>query len=218
MADQTNFYENVRRIKRRESISKKNWVKVDHLEERRLQILEQDRDLAEKGLVAAQAVVGVYEARLQNAEKALVDPSSHQANVKTLAALDMEQERLGFEQETLRDLTERLECLSTGTRPPPPNAPVILQNQIERLKFQNKMLTEELGKKGVAITNLEQEKSVLIKQLFQAKSSLVAVVPPQQQGLGNPKTRYTQSLGSIAQNGQATALSVKPGSVLTNFL
>ena len=33
------------------------------------------------------------------------------------------------------------------------------------------LLTEEVGKKGNFITNLEQEKSVLIKQLFQARSA-----------------------------------------------
>ena len=34
------------------------------------------------------------------------------------------------------------------------------------------MLTEEVGKKSNFITNLEQEKSALIKQLFQARSLL----------------------------------------------
>ncbi len=71
---------------------------------------------------------------------------------------------------------------------------VTLERQVERLKIQNKvvrisshlvrlaerppcivsilqMLTEEVGSKSNFITNLEQEKSLLIKQLFQARSA-----------------------------------------------
>ncbi len=50
----------------------------------------------------------------------------------------------------------------------------VLIRQIHRLKEQNKMLTEEVGRKSNFITNLEQEKSVLIKQLFQARSAVAS--------------------------------------------
>ena len=39
--------------------------------------------------------------------------------------------------------------------------------QISRLKDQNKLLTEEVSKKSQAITVLDQEKSALIRELFQ---------------------------------------------------
>ena len=41
---------------------------------------------------------------------------------------------------------------------------------LSRLKDQNKLLTEEVGKKCTSITVLEQEKSALIRELFQARS------------------------------------------------
>ncbi len=53
----------------------------------------------------------------------------------------------------------------------------MLERQIERLKLQNKQLTEEVGAKSNQITNLEQEKSALIRQLFQARSN-VKLQPP----------------------------------------
>ena len=45
-----------------------------------------------------------------------------------------------------------------------------MDRQITRLKEQNRMLTEEVSKKCTAITVLDQEKSALIRELFQARA------------------------------------------------
>ncbi|XP_066569392.1 suppressor APC domain-containing protein 2 [Amia ocellicauda] len=55
----------------------------------------------------------------------------------------------------------------------PPHAPPSLphpQQAIQRLKDQNRLLTKEVTDKSERITQLEQEKSALIKQLFEARS------------------------------------------------
>ncbi|XP_064828200.1 suppressor APC domain-containing protein 2-like isoform X2 [Oncorhynchus masou masou] len=54
--------------------------------------------------------------------------------------------------------------ISSSSQPPaPPQA-------IQRLKDQNRLLTQEVTDKGKRITQLEQEKSALIKQLFEARA------------------------------------------------
>ena len=45
-----------------------------------------------------------------------------------------------------------------------------LDRQIARLKEQNRLLTEEVGRKCQNITVLDQEKSALIRDLFQARA------------------------------------------------
>ena len=45
--------------------------------------------------------------------------------------------------------------------------------QVTRLKEQNKLLTEEVSKKAHSITILDQEKSALIRDLFQVRCGVV---------------------------------------------
>merc|ERR1712039_656067 len=88
-----------------------------------------------------------------------------------------------FELRSIHELNQRLDSLASRSFPahmnlevaahaqmPPPSDMEVMARQIHRLKEQNRMLTEEVGRKCNAITNLEQEKSVLIRQLFQARS------------------------------------------------
>ncbi|XP_075840538.1 suppressor APC domain-containing protein 2 [Microtus pennsylvanicus] len=51
-----------------------------------------------------------------------------------------------------------------------PSAPVWQQQTILMLKEQNRLLTQEVTNKSERITQLEQEKSALIKQLFEARA------------------------------------------------
>ncbi|KAM6985374.1 suppressor APC domain-containing protein 2 isoform 2-T2 [Aplochiton taeniatus] len=59
--------------------------------------------------------------------------------------------------------TTALSCSSQPPAPAPPQA-------IQRLKDQNRQLTQEVTEKSERITQLEQEKSALIKQLFEARA------------------------------------------------
>ncbi|XP_061658001.1 suppressor APC domain-containing protein 2 [Syngnathoides biaculeatus] len=59
--------------------------------------------------------------------------------------------------------------LSASSQPPVPAPP----QAIMRLKDQNRLLTQEVTEKSERIAQLEQEKSALIKQLFEARSRSV---------------------------------------------
>ncbi|XP_041754343.1 suppressor APC domain-containing protein 2 isoform X2 [Coregonus clupeaformis] len=57
-------------------------------------------------------------------------------------------------------------AISSSSHPPAPAPP----QAIQRLKDQNRLLTQEVTDKSERITQLEQEKSALIKQLFEARA------------------------------------------------
>ncbi|XP_038827041.1 suppressor APC domain-containing protein 2-like isoform X1 [Salvelinus namaycush] len=57
-------------------------------------------------------------------------------------------------------------AISSSSQPPAPAPP----QAIQRLKDQNRLLTQEVTDKSERITQLEQEKSALIKQLFEARA------------------------------------------------
>ncbi|XP_072309197.1 suppressor APC domain-containing protein 2 [Eucyclogobius newberryi] len=82
-------------------------------------------------------------------------------------------------QEVNRCLSDLITCTGTPVSPgggqtspvssssqPPPAPP----QAIQRLKDQNRLLTQEVSEKSERITQLEQEKSALIKQLFEARA------------------------------------------------
>ncbi|XP_069915571.1 suppressor APC domain-containing protein 2 isoform X1 [Oryctolagus cuniculus] len=87
-------------------------------------------------------------------------------------------------QEVARCLGELLAAACAGRAPPPsslgpqcpalastsPPAPGRQQQTILMLKEQNRLLTQEVTDKSERITQLEQEKSALIKQLFEARA------------------------------------------------
>ncbi|XP_026152393.1 suppressor APC domain-containing protein 2 isoform X2 [Mastacembelus armatus] len=60
-------------------------------------------------------------------------------------------------------------ALSANSQPPVPAPP----QAIQRLKDQNRLLTQEVTEKSERIAQLEQEKSALIKQLFEARARCV---------------------------------------------
>uniref|UniRef100_A0A8C4Z688 Suppressor APC domain-containing protein n=1 Tax=Gadus morhua TaxID=8049 RepID=A0A8C4Z688_GADMO len=81
-------------------------------------------------------------------------------------------------QEVNRCLNDLIACTEgNSTYPPSPNPscnhPSSTQappQAIQRLKEQNRLLTQEVTEKSDRITKLEQEKSALIKQLFEARA------------------------------------------------
>ncbi|XP_052037780.1 suppressor APC domain-containing protein 2 isoform X2 [Apodemus sylvaticus] len=80
-------------------------------------------------------------------------------------------------QEVARCLGELLTAACSGRAlplsslgPTSPSTPVWQQQAILMLKEQNRLLTQEVTDKSERITQLEQEKSALIKQLFEARA------------------------------------------------
>ena len=53
---------------------------------------------------------------------------------------------------------------------------LLLERQVQRLKEQNKQLTQEVGHKSNQVTALEQEKRTLIKQLSEILQKLTYLI------------------------------------------
>ena len=121
------------------------------------------------------------------------DKISYVTKVGTYPAdytLDAYQERINFQAARILNVNQHLSALFDSERGFPihmnlairpisaqlnrndPNRPqyVVNPNLVNRLKEQNRMLTEEVGKKGDRITQLEREKSALIRELFQSRT------------------------------------------------
>merc|ERR550532_2042854 len=99
-------------------------------------------------------------------------------------------ERLLFQNARIHEVNQHLNCLMSSDMSFPMSInlavggsataalantnrqPQDLERQVGRLKDQNRLLTEEVSKKSRAMTVLDQEKSALIRDLFQARARL----------------------------------------------
>ena len=68
------------------------------------------------------------------------------------------------------------------------NNTLLLERQVQRLKEQNRQLTQEVGQKCNQMTALEQEKRSLIKQLFQRSNSATTTMNNHHSRLNNKKS------------------------------
>ncbi|XP_035628254.1 suppressor APC domain-containing protein 2-like isoform X1 [Oncorhynchus keta] len=82
-------------------------------------------------------------------------------------------------QEVNRCLNDLISCSGVQSFPSSSSQPTVISSSsqppappqaIQRLKDQNRLLIQEVTDKGKRITQLEQEKSALIKQLFEARA------------------------------------------------
>ncbi|RWS14471.1 suppressor APC domain-containing protein 2-like isoform X4 [Dinothrombium tinctorium] len=64
-----------------------------------------------------------------------------------------------------------LNYATRGINPPPNNYNTFDRMKIQRLQEQNMLLTEEVGRKSEQITQLERDKSALIKELYQTRTN-----------------------------------------------
>ncbi|XP_036383908.1 suppressor APC domain-containing protein 2-like [Megalops cyprinoides] len=144
--------------------------------------LEQEKDTLLAGLEVVERAREWYQNQIYSVteRQRQVGQSSHCTDffaVPTQSRLNLLLPKL---QEVNHCLSDLLSCsgmpftspgglsLSVSTNPqPPPSAP---PQAILRLKDQNRLLTQEVTEKSQRITQLEQEKSALIKQLFDARA------------------------------------------------
>ena len=148
---------------------------------RRIKQWEEEKSVLEEGLMSIKEAQDLYTERLQTVLNRLkFGPESGSAHHS-----EARQERLNFELQSISELNQRIKRLAEPNARFPTHinlqignsSPVnvdtqILERQVCRLKDQNKMLTEEIGRKSTHIANLEQEKGALIKQLFQARNPI----------------------------------------------
>ncbi|KAI4873548.1 hypothetical protein NFI96_027189, partial [Prochilodus magdalenae] len=154
---------------------------VDYGMLKQMKELEQEKDSLLAGLDVVERARDWYQSQIHNVteRQRLIGQSSHCSDFLTESSQSRLNVLLPKLQEVNRCLNDLISCSgmsfpSPTTQPPsisPSAQPVQAPPQaIQRLKDQNRLLTQEVTEKSERITQLEQEKSALIKQLFEARA------------------------------------------------
>ncbi|KAJ4926143.1 hypothetical protein JOQ06_008326 [Pogonophryne albipinna] len=142
--------------------------------------LEQEKDSLLAGLEVVERARDWYQGQIHNVteRQRQVGQNSHCTDFFTEANQSRMNVLIPKLQEVNRCLNDLISCsgmqsfpssaAQTAANPQPP-APAPPQ-AILRLKDQNRLLTQEVTERSERITQLEQEKSALIKQLFEARA------------------------------------------------
>ncbi|XP_038158385.1 suppressor APC domain-containing protein 2 [Cyprinodon tularosa] len=156
---------------------------VDYGMLKQMKELEQEKDSLLSGLEVVERAREWYQGQIHNVTERQrhLGQSSHCAEFITDASPSRMNVLIPKLQEVNRCLNDLISCtgmppfpnggaqtavLSAGSQPPAPAPP----QAIQRLKDQNRLLTQEVTEKSERIAQLEQEKSALIKQLFEARA------------------------------------------------
>ncbi|CAM4645803.1 unnamed protein product [Lepidochelys olivacea] len=158
---------------------------VDYGMLKQMKELEQEKDFLLQGLEMVERAWEWYHQQIQTVQ----ERQKHLGKTKTTNDFFSEgnQSHLGHLLPKLQEVNRCLrELLSTSGKPlnssssaltrqvpaapTPPPALAGPQQAISVLKEQNRLLTKEVTEKSERITQLEQEKSALIKQLFEARA------------------------------------------------
>ncbi|XP_017291217.1 suppressor APC domain-containing protein 2 [Kryptolebias marmoratus] len=156
---------------------------VDYEMLKQMKELEQEKDSLLAGLEVVERARDWYQGQIHNVteKQRQVGQSSHCTDFFTEASQSRMNVLIPKLQDVNRSLNDLISCpgmpsfpsdgahtavLSTNSQPPAPAPP----QAIQRLKDQNRLLTQEVTEKSERIAQLEQEKSALIKQLFEARS------------------------------------------------
>lgn len=166
--------------RRRHTIT--NGVDCDLLKQ--MQELEQEKEVLLQGLEMMARGRDWYQQQLQRVRerRRRLGQSRARADVGAEGSPLPLGQLLPKVQEVARCLGELLAAACAGRAPPSlssgppcpaptsPSAPGWQQQTVLMLKEQNRLLTQEVTDKSERITQLEQEKSALIKQLFEARA------------------------------------------------
>uniref|UniRef100_A0A667Y796 Suppressor APC domain containing 2 n=1 Tax=Myripristis murdjan TaxID=586833 RepID=A0A667Y796_9TELE len=144
---------------------------VDYGMLKQMKELEQEKDSLLTGLEVVERAREWYQGQIHNVteRQRQVGQSTHCTVKATQSRMNVLLPKL---QEVNRCLNDLISCtgmttaLSTSSQPLAPAPP----QAVQRLKDQNRLLTQEVTEKSERITQLEQEKSALIKQLFEARA------------------------------------------------
>lgn len=155
---------------------------VDYGMLKQMKELEQEKDSLLTGLEVVERAREWYQSQIHNVteRQRQIGQSSQCTDFLTETAQCRMNVLIPKLQEVNRCLSDLITCtgmpispsvgqtspLSSSSQAPPPAPP----QAIQRLKDQNRLLTQEVSEKSERITQLEQEKSALIKQLFEARA------------------------------------------------
>ncbi|XP_061117886.1 suppressor APC domain-containing protein 2 [Conger conger] len=154
---------------------------VDYGMLKQMKELEQEKDSLLSGLDVVDRAREWYQSQIQSVaeRQRAMGQSSQCSDFFTESSQTRLNAILPKLQEVNRCLNDLISCsgmpfTASGTLAPiPPNpqpAPPPPPQAVQRLKDQNRLLTQEVTEKSERITQLEQEKSALIKQLFEARA------------------------------------------------
>ncbi|XP_033979264.1 suppressor APC domain-containing protein 2 isoform X2 [Trematomus bernacchii] len=152
---------------------------VDYGMLKQMKELEQEKDSLLAGLEVVERARDWYQGQIHNVteRQRQVGQNSHCTDFFTEANQSRMNVLIPKLQEVNRCLNDLISCsgmsfpssaAQTAANPQPP-VPAPPQ-AILRLKDQNRLLTQEVTERSERITQLEQEKSALIKQLFEARA------------------------------------------------
>ncbi|CAK6978891.1 suppressor APC domain-containing protein 2 [Scomber scombrus] len=159
---------------------------VDYGMLKQMKELEQEKDSLLAGLEVVERARDWYQGQIHNVteRQRQVGQNSHCTDFLTEANQSRMNVLIPKLQEVNRCLNDLISCtgmqsfpsgcaqtaaLPSGSQPPVPAPP----QAIQRLKDQNRLLTQEVTERSERIAQLEQEKSALIKQLFEARARSV---------------------------------------------
>ncbi len=168
------------------------------LQIRRIQQFEQERSLFLQGLDAIDRARDWYLRQIAIIQDKIV----YVGKVGTYPAdytLDAYQERINFQAARILNVNQHLSALYDSERGFPLHMNLAIRpintqisarindgnrqqqfvvnpNVVNRLKEQNRLLTDEVSKKCERITQLEREKSALIRELFQARTQNITKI------------------------------------------
>uniref|UniRef100_A0A2L2YED5 Suppressor APC domain-containing protein n=1 Tax=Parasteatoda tepidariorum TaxID=114398 RepID=A0A2L2YED5_PARTP len=155
---------------------------IDYNMIKRLKLLEQEKDFLLQGLDVVERARNWYSQQISNVNEKLERVSKWDIPHSEYS-MDAQQERLNFQMTRISEVNQHLNALMETSEKGFPihmNLAVHQRNiygqqktatqTIQRLKNQNHALTEEIGKKSELITQLETEKSSLIRELFHART------------------------------------------------
>nr|CAG4641826.1 EOG090X08VB [Eurycercus lamellatus] len=174
---------------------------IDQSMLRRIQVMEQERQVLTSGLQAVERAQEWFNSQLSSVQERIRSLGKSAVNA-TDYSIEAQQERLGFKIARIEEVSRQLIMLidnadrgfpvhmnlaladrnKLGNKPAgnDDNSEEEVNRILRRLKSQNHQLTEEVGRKSERITMLEKEKSSLIRELFQARSQ------PANRTAGNP--------------------------------
>lgn len=173
--------------KRRESHSRRHTLQngIDYGLLKRMKAIEEERDGLMRGIQTVQRAEEWYQEQLQQVQERMRNLGKNGGGQDNLGTAEAAKERLLFQNARIHEVNQHLNCLMSSDMSFPLSMnlavgaggsmvnlrdPKEMERQITRLKEQNRLLTEEVSKKCTAITVLDQEKSALIRELFQARS------------------------------------------------
>ncbi|GIY01692.1 suppressor APC domain-containing protein 2 [Caerostris darwini] len=155
---------------------------IDYNMIKRLKLLEQEKDFLLQGLDVVERARTWYLQQISNVNDKL-DRVSKWDIPHSEYSMDAQHERLNFQMTRISEVNQHLNALMETSGKGFPihmNLAVHQRNifsaqktatqTIQRLKSQNHALTEEIAKKSEAITQLESEKSALIREIFHART------------------------------------------------